>query len=272
MKQGFWQRIRQRYRISVMNEDTLGEVSHFRLSKIGMFLWLSLLFIVTFSLLALLVWLTPLRNYLPGYDADIRKELITEVARVDSLQNALDLQNEYLGIIRNVVSGEVQSDTVVPLDSLALRQKARLLEERSQLTDEFMAQYENKEKDNWALFETTASTPVFTLLRPARGVIEENLSDEKNICLRTPKQENICAVLSGTIIYAVQTLDDDWVMVMQHEGEYLSVYKHIGKPLRQQGESIDAGEAIGIVGDEQILFFSLWQKGRSINPEEVIAF
>ncbi len=271
----FWQRLKRRYRISVMNEDTLGEVWHFRLSKMGMFLWFIILFLLTFSLLALLVWLTPLRNYLPGYNANIRQELITEINRIDSLQNHLNLQNEYLSIIRNVVSGEVRSDSVEPLDSLALRQKAQLLEEPSAVTEEFISTYESKGKDHLTMFDATINTPVYTLFRPARGTIQQHYrpqEGENGISILTPPHETVCTVLSGTIVYAVQSLNQNWVVVIQHEGDYLSVYKQLEKPFHKIGDSVDAGEAIAIVGEERLLQFELWQKGTAINPEDIIAF
>lgn len=275
MAQDFWKRARQRFRVSVMNEDTLGEVWHFRLSKMGMLLWLLLGFLLTFSLLALLVWLTPLRNYLPGYNANIRKDLVTEIARVDSLQQNMSLQNEYLGIIRNLVSGEVASDSVQPLDSLVIRQKAKLLETQSELTAEFIAQYEEKEKDQLTLFDATTTTPLYTLFRPTRGVIVEHFmsqSDYKGIAIRTSEKSSINAVLAGSIVYITQSFENGWVIVMQHEGDYLSVYRNTDRPLKKIGDTVDAGEAIATIGDEQLLLFELWQKGVAQNPEEVIAF
>ena len=180
-----------------------------------------------------------------------------------------------MDIIRNVVSGEVRSDSIEPLDSLALRQKEKLLEERSKLTEEFMATYEIKEKDNLTLFEAAATTPVYTLFRPARGKIEQHYdrrTGEKGITLRTARQENICAVMAGTIVYEEQTLEQEWVVIIQHEGDYMSVYKQLQKPFKKTGESVDAGETIALVGSEMLFQFELWLKGAALNPEELIAF
>ena len=64
-------------------------------------------FVVAFFLLMLIIWATPLRNYLPGYNEDLRKEFIAQTYRLDSLQQEMELRAVYLNSIRDVVSGNV---------------------------------------------------------------------------------------------------------------------------------------------------------------------
>ena len=52
---------------------------------------------------------------------------------------------------------------------------------------------------------------------------------------------------------------------------YLSVYRNVLKPLKLVGDLVKAGESIAIMGEDN-LWFELWQDGKSINPEQVIAF
>ncbi|MBQ9705492.1 MAG: M23 family metallopeptidase [Paludibacteraceae bacterium] len=272
---GFWQRLRFKYRISALNENTLNEVWHFRLSRMGLFWVLALLLLLTFGLMAVLIWLTPLKNYLPGYNGNIRQELLDDMARVDSLAVQADLQKQYLGIVRNVVSGEVQSDSVKSLDSLAVLQREQLLEARSAVTEEFMAQYEEKEKDNLTLFEAPISTPVFTLYRPVRGVVQRSFAPDNGIygiSILTPHKENICSVLGGTVVYAGRSLAGDWTLMVQHEGGYISLYRTMQRPLRKAGDKVQAGETLAMVEDGKPLWFELWSKGNPLNPEDVIGF
>ncbi|MBR1809240.1 MAG: M23 family metallopeptidase [Paludibacteraceae bacterium] len=275
MASSLWQRLRFKFRISVVNENTLGEIWHFRLSRMGVFLWVVFLALLSFALFALLIWLTPLKNYLPGYNENIRQQLITETMRMDSIESKLSLQTEYLDIIRDVVAGEVESDSVQPLDSLALQQRQKLLETRSAITDEFIAQYEEKERDNLTMFDVQSSTPVYTLFRPVNGRVEQQFSaieGNYGVGISVEKNAAVMSVLTGTVVYAARSLDFEWEMMVQHEGDYLSVYKNLKQIKKQVGESVQAGENIATVADDRLLLFSLWRKGNPVNPEEVIVF
>lgn len=272
---GLWQQLRFKFRVSVVNENTLGEVWHFRLSRVGVFLWLVLLSILSFVIFALLIWFTPLRNYLPGYDENIRNKLLEETIRIDSLETRLALQTEYLDIVRDVVAGEVETDSVKPLDSIALIKPEQYLSMRSAITDEFIVQYEEKERDNLTLFDVQTSIPVYTLFRPVRGTIEQPFSAGDGVygvAIHTPNGATVSSVLTGTVVSAARSLDHEWEMMIQHEGDYLSVYRNLKSLRKHVGETVQAGENIAIVADDQPLLFELWQRGNPVNPEEVIVF
>ena len=89
--------------------------------------------------------------------------------------------------------------------------------------------------------------------------------------LQTTDNKNITSVLSGTVIYVQQELDDTYTMMVQHEN-YLSVYRRIGTVLKPAGTQVQSGETLGIVSEQRLLEFELWKNGQCINPEEVIAF
>lgn len=274
-KESLWQKLRFKYRISMVNEDTLTENWYLRLSKLGIFFSVSFLLLISFVLLALVIWFTPLRNYLPGYNENIRQALLEESLRVDSLTHELDMQTQYLGIIRDVVAGEVESDSIQRLDSVAVAQRQTLLEQKSQITEEFMQQYESKEKEYLAIFDPQQIVPSLTFFKPADGVIISPFDMRKKqfgITLQTPRNENVTSVLSGAIVYAAYTIVDEWVIMVQHENDYMSIYKHVGRSLKNVGDKVRLGESIGIVADTAPLYFELWQKGQAINPEEVIKF
>ncbi len=274
-KETFWQRILAKYRISVLNENTLNEVGHIHLSRFGMFMNIVLLFLLTFALFAALIWFTPLKNYLPGYNENIRQELIAATESIDSLRNTVSIQTHYVDAIRSIVAGEVTTDTIQTLDSLALIQREALLQEKSALTEEFLKEYEAKEKGYLTLFDAVSTTPVYTLFRPVRGVIEQPFALEegrRGVTIRTPENTNVTSVLAGTIVAATANEDDEWTIMIQHAGDYLSIYKHVGRMMHKVGDVVQAGEMLGMARNEQPLYFELWQKGRAINPEEVIVF
>jgi lipoprotein NlpD len=196
-----------------------------------------------------------------------------ESARVDSLGTTLELQRQYLDIIKQVVAGEVHTDTVQSLDSMYIITREQLLEAKSEATEEFIAQYEAKEKDNLQLFYVANTTPVLSFFRPAHGVILQSFSEQGQrygVTIQTPENENVTAVLAGTVVHVNYEIGNTYSIMVQHTS-YLSVYRNAAKVLKKVGDAVQAGESIAIIGD-QPLWFELWQDGKAINPEEVIAF
>ena len=272
-KISLWLRLREKYRISVLNEDTLAEHWYLHLSGWGAIVVVAILFLLSLALFSLVILYTPVRNYLPGYSENIRHELVAESARLDSLGTSLELQRQYLNIIKQVVAGEVHSDTVQSLDSMQIIMREQLLEAKSEATAEFVAQYEAKEKDFLQLFDVANNAPVLSFFRPAHGVIVQAYAPKENkygVAIRTPEKENVTAVLAGTVVYVNYEIGNTYTLLLQHDN-YLSVYRHVLKSLKQVGNAVTAGESIAIMGDEP-LWFELWQGGKAINPKEVIAF
>lgn len=275
-KKGYLQRMRFKYRVSVLNENTLNEAWHTHLSRRSLFFWVLLMFLLSFVVFAALIWFTPVKNYLPGYNEDIRHELIVQMERVDSLNDRLRLQTEYLSTMRAVIAGDVVSDSVKPLDSLVLQRRESLLEDQSPAMLDFLSRYEEKERDNLTVFLSTSSVRKTVLFPPAHGVVEVPFDRQKkhySVALRTPKNENVMAVLSGTVIDITYTLENNWQMVVQHEGDYVSIYRNVQRVFKKQGDFVQAGETVALMTDNQrLLLFELWQNGTPIDPAEVIAF
>ena len=272
-KESLRQRLRVKYRVSVLDELTLSERWHFRLNGWGAIVWIAILFLLALALFSLLILYTPIRNYLPGYSENIRQQLIVESAPVDSMGTSLELQRQYLNVIKQVVAGEVESDTVQSLDSMQIIMREQLLEAKSEATAEFIAQYEAKEKDYLQLFDVANTTPVLSFFRPARGVVLQSFSAKEHryeVTIQTAKHDNVTAILAGAVVYTHYELDNTYTIMLQHDS-YLSIYRGVSKLLKRLGESVQAGESIALLEDKP-LYFQLWQNAQPINPEEVIAF
>ena len=262
-----------KYRISVLDEATLNERLHVRLNGWGAIVVIALTFLLTMGVFSLVILYTPVKNYLPGYSEDIRQNLMLESSRVDSIGTSLELQRQYLGVIKQVMAGEVQSDTVQSLDSMQIIMREQLLEAKSEATAEFIAQYEAKEKDNLQLFSISNTQPVLSFFRPAHGVIVQSFSPQEKrfgVAIKTPEKENITAVLAGKVIHVNYEIGNTYSIMVQHDN-YLSLYRNVLKPLKNVGDVVVAGESLAIATEEP-LWFELWQNGYAINPEEVIAF
>lgn len=103
-------RLRNRYRLVVMNEDTYEEVVKFKLNRLSVYIALSTLFVLLVGLTVALIVFTPLKYYLPGAGyGDVKqvKEYRDLKYRVDTIESSLNNKQQYLENIQKVLQGKV---------------------------------------------------------------------------------------------------------------------------------------------------------------------
>jgi hypothetical protein len=107
-------RLRNRYRLVVMNDDTYEEVVTFKLSRLSVYIMLSTIFVLLVGLTVGLIVFTPLKYYIPGYDdLKIGREYRQMKYRVDSLEKQVGYQANYIDNIKKVL----RNDTTLKLDT-----------------------------------------------------------------------------------------------------------------------------------------------------------
>src|SRR5215210_1570228 len=110
-------RLRNRYRLVVMNDDTYEEVVTFKLSRLSVYVLLSTIFVVLTGLTVALIVFTPLKLYIPGYgDINQTKELREMKMRTDSLEQAMQQKDQYMNGLKSVLQG----NTTVKLDTTSI--------------------------------------------------------------------------------------------------------------------------------------------------------
>ncbi|MBL0135692.1 MAG: hypothetical protein IPP79_17800 [Chitinophagaceae bacterium] len=110
-------RLRNRYRLVVMNDDTYEEVVTFKLSRLSVYVALSTIFVLLTGLTVALIVFTPLKLYIPGYgDANASRELRELKMRTDSLETTMKYKDQYLQGVKSVLQG----DATIKLDTTLL--------------------------------------------------------------------------------------------------------------------------------------------------------
>ena len=105
-------RLRNRYRLVVMNEDTFEEVVKFRLSRLSVYIALSSIFVLLTILTVALIVFTPVKYYLPGIgygNARQAKAYRQLKIRTDSMENALKFRQHYFDDLKKVLQGNVSA-------------------------------------------------------------------------------------------------------------------------------------------------------------------
>ena len=108
-------RLRNRYRLVVMNEDTYEEVVKFRLSRLSVYIMLSSIFVILTVFTVALIVFTPIKYYLPGVgygNAKQVRDFRNLKIKTDSIENALIYKQQYLNDLKKVLEGNiVKKDT-----------------------------------------------------------------------------------------------------------------------------------------------------------------
>lgn len=281
-KLSFWKRIRFKYKLSFINENTLEEVWSFRLSQLSVFISLGVFAFSLVAFTAFIIIMTPIRNYLPGYlDVEVRKEIVQNALRADSLERMIEIQNLYLKNVTGIISGTIELDSIREIDSLA-RVDADFEIPRSPEEEEYVKNFEQEEKYNLTVLNTNP-LPIDGLFfyKPVNGVISSHYQADIHhfgVDIAAASKESVLATLDGTVMYAGYDPNQGNVIQLQHKNGFVSVYKHNELLLKEPGEQVVAGEAIALVGNTgklstgPHLHFELWYNGKPVNPEDFIVF
>lgn len=281
-KLSFWKRIRFKYKLSFINENTLEEVWSFRLSQLSVFISLGVFAFSLVAFTAFIIIMTPIRNYLPGYlDVEVRKEIVQNALRADSLERMIEIQNLYLKNVTGIISGTIELDSIREIDSLA-RVDADFEIPRSPEEEEYVKNFEQEEKYNLTVLNTNP-LPMDGLFfyKPVNGMISSLYQADIHhfgVDIAAASKESVLATLDGTVMYAGYDPNQGNVIQLQHKNGFVSVYKHNELLLKEPGDQVVAGEAIALVGNTgklstgPHLHFELWYNGKPVNPEDFIVF
>ena len=90
-------RLRNSYRLVIMNDDTYEEVVTFKLTRLSVYIGLSVSFVLLVGLTIALIAFTPIKFYIPGYGTrESRTALQVLKIRTDSLEQSLRYKDQYL--------------------------------------------------------------------------------------------------------------------------------------------------------------------------------
>ena len=113
-----FRRLRNRYRLVVMNDDTYEELITFKLDRLSVYIAMSSIFVILVSLTVALIVLTPMKYYIPGYgskNSETQFKLLK--MRTDSLEQAVRYKDQYLDDVKRVLNGTSPGK----LDTVALK-------------------------------------------------------------------------------------------------------------------------------------------------------
>ena len=276
------QKLLNKYRFVVLNEDTFEERLSYKLSRLNIFILMSLFGAILIGSTVVTIAFTPIKEYLPGYDSiEIKRQSARNITKMDSLEHALFEQQQFLSSITKVLTGDLEvknleKDTFTEINRDAITG----LDLAPNLQDSLLRAAVAQE-DKFNILESASSVVSFVLFPPVTGVISQPYDvSQKHYAVDIAVAQNapIKAVSDGTVIFAEWTLETGYVVILEHQNTLLSVYKHNATITVLQGDLVKSGEVIATAGNTgefstgPHLHFELWSNGYPVNPVEFIDF
>src|SRR5690606_32778403 len=206
-----------KYRLVVLNEDTFEERISLKLTRLNVFVMVSLSAILLVLTTLMIIAFTPLREYIPGYSSTKLKKQATELTfKTDSLHQVIVMNDRYYESIKKVLQGEV-SKVDFNRDSIiqAVKLEANEVDLSPSHEDSLLREKVDKE-DKYNLFESAKSGTNFVLFPPASGDISEpfNLKEKHYaVDLAVAKNTPIKATADGSVIFAEWTAQTGYVII-----------------------------------------------------------
>ena len=277
-----WDRLKYKYKLSVINETSSEEVFNFRLSQLHVLTALSVLAVILVVLTILLIAFTGLREFIPGYpDGNMRQMIAQNALRVDSLENELLKRDRFFKSIRLVLNGGDTTSLERSREDTARYRNDTIRFQISEQENEFRAAIEERERFNLSLGMKEQNHDYYHFFPPVEGIVTQSFDEKKRhygTDIVAKANAKVAAVLDGVVIFTDWTVKAGYVIQVQHTNDLISVYKHNSILLKKQGDYVRAGEVLGVVGNTgeessgPHLHFELWRAGNPLNPENFIKF
>lgn len=271
------------YRLVILNDETFGEKFSIRLSPLGLLITIAAITIIMTTLVISLVALTPLREYIPGYgNISERKELLKLTIKADSIEQTLEAKENYINNLINVFNEKKEESPLKPKKD-TLKNYSKINSEPSTTDLNFRKEVEESKggQTTVAYSSKTKALNDLVFYSPVKGMITTSYNVKENhfgVDVVTKPDESIKAPLDGTVIYTGFTVEDGYIIHVQHSNNLMSIFKHNAHLNKKMGERVKTGEVISTVGNTGTnskgphMHFELWFNGTPVNPEEFVSF
>ncbi len=238
--------------------------------------------VVAMVVFFLLVAYTPMRTFIPGYpSAQTRRQAVQNAQKIDSLEMRLLQWQLYSENLRRIVAGEAP----IRLDSVMLgRENSRdITDAQYYAIRDSLLRADVLTQEQFNVDETPKKNlpmEALSFFPPVKGVVSEGFERTLHpyIDITAPAGSMVTSVLDGTVVHTAWDPEDGYLIVIQHDGDILSLYKHNQKLLHRQGDVVKAGTPIGLVAESESLtkgnhlHFELWYDGQAMDPTQFIKF
>lgn len=267
VKRKLWDRLRDNYRISILDDENLEEVGSYNLSLLSFYIFISVVASLLSVLVISFIVFTPVKRLIPGYgDIKDNNKFIELSRKVDALEEEVAAYDVYTNGLKNMLTGGIHNSSVVKIDSM---------EALKNIPPEMINQADVLES------KRAKELNFLKFAVPVAGKISAKFSPDiqhYGVDILAPKDTPIKSIMDGVVISADQSITNGNSIFIQHNKNLVSVYKHNSALLVKTGDIVKTGQAVAIIGNTgemstgPHLHFEMWYDGKYINPENYLTF
>ena len=274
--------------VNVRDEDNYELKKSLRLSHLKVFLYVVFTFLGVFILSFLLIktllsaWFDPVHIRI-----ETDKKMVALSYKIDSLEQEMNSRALYLASVKDVINGGVtktdKTTAEKTQDTINDSRKAEMtLDNLSADEIEIRKEFENDDLEVLSQNNSNYSElSKFNFFVPLNGLITAKFDQviaHYGVDIVAKEGATIQAISDGKVILSEWTKASGNVIIIQHKGSLISIYKHNSVLLKKVGSFVRSGEAIAIIGNSgeltsgPHLHVELWYAGNPINPQRFIPF
>lgn len=277
----FKQKLTDKYRLVVLNEDTFEERFSLKLSRLNVFVLGGVLSFLLILVTTFIITFTPIKEFIPGYSSTALKIKATKLAfKTDSLKRKLDIMHDFTKALQPILKGEIKAEL---LDTVDIESKKIIIKDSllNATREDSIFREKIESQDRFPIQNNAQTNVKIVFFAPLNGTISQNFdATSKHLAVDITSKKNapVKATADGTVIFSGWTTETGYVIILKHAYNYTSVYKHNGNLLKQQGDFVKSGEVIASVGSTgelstgPHLHFELWSGSYAVNPTNLIDF
>jgi len=169
-KKPFKDRLLNKYRLVVLNEDTYEEKLSYKLNKLNIFLLIALVSATLIVLTVGLIAFTSVKEYIPGYDSTIlRQNAIKNIELLDSLERVVNKNQTFINSVGSVILGEITEEEINQ-EMILKKVDVSELDFKTNKQDSLLRNLVEKE-DRFNTIESASPNVEYVLYSPISGKI-----------------------------------------------------------------------------------------------------
>jgi len=279
-----YRKLRNKYRLVIMNDQTLEERVAFRLSPMNVFVATGITVMILIIATIYLIAFTGLREYIPGYsDPGMKRKIFLLNLKSDSLERVIHSRELFLNNIKNIFEGNIEGKPKGENPDI-IKAKYDTIRHLPKSREDSLLRVEMEQQDKYSLRvneKKNSGISSFFFFAPVKGTVTNQFdprSKHYGADIVAPANEAIKATLDGMVVFANFTTETGYVIGIQHGNNLFSIYKHNSSLLKKTGDFVKAGDVIAIIGNsgEQTtgphLHFELWYNSSPIDPQQYVTF
>ncbi len=128
-------------------------------------------------------------------------------------------------------------------------------------------------------FETDSTKNSLGFINPSDGIIINYYNELKGhlgIDYALKPNSPVFSSQEGIVIFSGYDIDDGYSIILNHENEFITKYKHCSQLLVKEREYVKQGEIIALSGNSGFntsgphLHFEIWKNGFSVDPNKYL--